>query len=377
MLGGLAIASAAGLFLADAPRAFGIRLLFDGYDLSVYYNSSRWIIEGGRLYREVPSEYPLLANIIFAAYRYLSNLVAPGFHGFVVVWIASACFIFYIFLIYWIAPGGAITVLAWLAPAPIYFALYRYDLYPALATFSALIAIRRNAYIQGALWLGIAAALKGYALFLFPAYCIFIVYQRGFITALIVSAVLVAPMTLSLLVTFGFAGWEGVVAPFKFHLERATNGHSTYDAMNYLFRSPVTLGLKNALWITYLLQIGAAVAAAAARPRHFENLINSFLFALFGFMSFSVFYSPQFLLWVLPLLYFSTSRVMLITTILLSWLTYLYFPVIYDFDDGDANMRSLKIAVITITLLRLMMMFVAGKLMLKPREKIGRQLHSI
>jgi hypothetical protein len=246
-----------------------------------------------------------------------------------------------------------------LAPAPIYFALYRYDLYPALATLISLFAIRRAAYIEGALWLGIAAALKGYPLFLLPAYCVFIVYQRGLTAAIIVGGLIVAPMILSVLATFGFAGWEGVIAPFKFHLVRTLNDESTYDAVNYLFHAPVTLWVNDAPWIAWSLQVAAALAAAATRPRRFEDLINSFLFSVLGFMSFSVFYSPQFVLWVLPLVYFSTSRAMLITTILFSWLTYLYFPISSDL--RYAKPFLLKAAVITISLLRIIMMFLAWR----------------
>lgn len=99
-----------------------------------------------------------------------------------------------------------LALFAWLAPAPIYFALFRFDLYPALATLMSLFAIRRGAYIEGALWLGVAAAVKGYALFLLPAYCVFMVYQRGFTAAIKVAVLVVTPMILSLLATFAFAG---------------------------------------------------------------------------------------------------------------------------------------------------------------------------
>jgi hypothetical protein len=55
-----------------------------------------------------------------------------------------------------------------------------------------------------------------------------------------------------------------------------------------------------------LLNAGCRCVKQAPTSRRFEDLINSFLFAIFGFMSFSTFYSPQFVLWVLPLICFST-----------------------------------------------------------------------
>src|SRR5262245_43415984 len=150
-------------------RIGGVRLLFDPNDIKVYFDSSRWVTEGGRLYREVPSEYPLLANLVFAAIRYVADLIVSGSYGFRFIWIISASLI-YLCIVYQIARRTAmLAVFAWLAPAPIYFALFRFDLYPALATLISLFAIQRGNYIKGALWLGIATALKGYTLFLLPA----------------------------------------------------------------------------------------------------------------------------------------------------------------------------------------------------------------
>jgi hypothetical protein len=231
--------------------------------------------------------------------------------------------------------------------------LFRFDLYPAVATLVFLFAIRRTAYIEGAIWLGVAIALKGYALFLLPAYCVFMVYQRGLAAAIKIGALAVAPIILSLLATLSFAGWEGVVAPFKLQAVRTLNGESTYDAINYLFGSPVISDGSAVRWIGQLLQVGCALAAAAMRPRNFEDLINACLFSVLGFMSFSAFYSPQYVLWILPLVCFSGSRTMLISAIFFSWVTYLYFPISYDLAQPDL----FKAAVIAVSLLRLFMMF--------------------
>ena len=142
-----------------------------------------------------------------------------------------------------------LATLAWLAPAPIYFALFRFDITPAVATLMSLFAIRRTAYIEGAVWLGMAIALKGYALFLLPAYCVFMVYQRGFAAAIKVGALALAPMIFSLLATLTFAGWEGMVAPFEFHALRTLNGELTFDAINYLFGAPLIARGSEARWV--------------------------------------------------------------------------------------------------------------------------------
>jgi hypothetical protein len=368
-------------------------LVFEHYDMNVYFDSARWVIEGGRLYREVPSAYPPLANIIFAAVRYLSNLFHSGIYGFFGLWIAST-WVIYLFAVYRIATDTTMLgALAWLTPASIYFALFRFDLYPAVATLMSLFAIRRAAYIEGAIWLGVAIALKGYALWLLPAYCVFMVYQRGFAAVMKVGAVALAPMTLSLLVALPFTGWEGVAALFKFHALRTLNGESTYDAFNYLFSVPVISDGPEVRWVAQSLQVGCALAAAAMRPRNFDDLINAFLFALLGFISFSVFYSPQFVLWILPLVCFSNSRVMLISAIVFSWITYLEFPISryarypdlfnavfscltyleFPISRLARHPDLFKAAIIAVSLLRLFMMFLAIRGAFRSPTKVPKE----
>jgi uncharacterized membrane protein len=352
--GNQVILAALAACLIAAIGAFYVRLAFDADDLDVYFASSNWVVGKGRLYDTVPSEYPLLANVIFAATRCLGNLLSPQNYGFYVVWIVTAWFV-YLYALYRVARDTTmLATVAWLAPAPIYYALLRFDIYPAVATLMALFAIQRTNHVEGALWLGIAIALKGYTLFLLPAYCIFVLHQRGLVAAIKIAGVALAPMLLCLLSVLVFVGWDGVLAPFRFHAVRDFNGESTYDAITYLFG---TSFLPRGAWarrIAQVLQIVCALGAAAMLPRSFEELVNALLFALLGFMSFSVFYSPQYVLWILPLACFSRSRSMLISAILFSWLTYLYFPATFDHGAG-----MLQTAIVAIAMLRLWMMLLS------------------
>lgn len=337
-----------------AGKKLGIRLGSDPHDVRVYFDSADWVVDGGRLYREVPSEYPLCANIIFATFRYLANLLHTGFPGFYTLWVASGWLVYLYTVRRIVKETAMLAALVWLAPAPIYFSLFRFDLYPAVATLMFLFAVRRSSYIEGALWLGVAIALKGYALCLLPAYCVFIVHQRGVAAAIRVGALAIAPMIAGLFATLLFSGWEGMVAAYKIQGLRTLNGESTYDAINYLVRAPVISDGAGIRWIGQLLQIGCALGAAAMRPQSFEDLVNACLFAVLGFVSFSVFYSPQYVLWILPLVCFSGSRVMLIAAILFSWLTYLYFPI--SFDLGLWYRGLFETITVAVSLLRLFML---------------------
>jgi hypothetical protein len=339
----------------------GVRLLFDEHDISVYFRSSRWIFGEGTLFRDVASEYPLLANLVFGTWRCVASAVNRDQLTFEYVWVVSAS-VLYLYAVCRVASETSrLATITWLAPAPIYFALLRYDIYPATATLLAMLAIRRDAYIAGAFWLGIAAALKGYALCLLPAYFVFIFCRRDLKAAISCAAIVIGPMLLCLLASFIFAGWEGMLAPFRLQAGREFNGESLYDAVNYLLVSQVKA--KEIPLLPLLLQLSSALIAAAMCPRKFQDLVNAFLFAVLGFITFSPFYSPQFVLWILPLVAFSDQRAMLISAIGFSWLTYFYFPIVYDLTKHRPGLAQMpfQAVVVATTALRLLMMGLAIK----------------
>ena len=221
----------------NVGRILGIRLLFDHHDIGVYFRSSRWVVEGGGLYREVQSECPPLANFIFASLRYLSNLAHHGERAFACVWVTVSGIVYAWAVSRVAAERSWLATLAWLAPGPIYFALFRFDVYPAVATLIALLAIRREATLS--VLSGLVSRSRSRDMRCACCQCsvVFIFYQRGLKVAIQCSAIVLAPMALSLIVTSLFSGWEGVLAPFRQQAARKFNWESTYDAFNYLFGS--------------------------------------------------------------------------------------------------------------------------------------------
>jgi hypothetical protein len=353
-----------------------VRLIFDSRDMKVYFASASWVAEGGRLYREVPSEYPLFANMIFAITRLFANSIHPGLHGFYLVYMALGFSVYLLLVTTVMVRLGIYAALVWLTPAPIYFALYRFDIYPAAATLIALFAIKRSAYLQGALCLGVAIALKGYALAFMPAYFVFLRYQRGLATAINASVLAVAPALLAVIVVLLFAGPQGVLDPLKFHAIRTLNGVSTYDAINDLLGETVIRPDGDIRGIAYCLQIGCVLLAAAMRPRSFDALVDAFLFAALGLMSFSVFYSPQYLLWVLPVVCFTTSPMLLLSAICFSWLTYLHFPIGNDLWVAGQRMFP-NFMVVLVSSVRLLMMLLTARSFPRPKMRDHAALRTL
>jgi hypothetical protein len=325
----LLVAGAGIGILAFGFHAFPTSHWIDSHDIRIYYQQSRWVAGQGTLYRDIASEYPPAANVLFAAVRLLSDHLGGGVTAYIYVW-SWAGWLVYLGMGHLIATRVSKAGLwIWLAPAPLLFAATRFDVYPAAATLLALLALRDGRLLAGALWLGISIALKGYALFLLPAFLIFVLLNRTWRTAFVAAALSLGPCLLANLVVFAYAGWDGMLSPYRFHAHRANFGESTYDAFYYLFpflfsEHPTVSG-----WVPGLLQIVCSLAAMALRPRSFDELVNAFLVALLGFMSFSVFYSPQYCLWLVPFACFSQSRSVWLQSVLFGWVTYLYFPVFH------------------------------------------------
>lgn len=359
--------------LLSHTKPWGIRLFFDPIDLNVYFKSSRWVVGGGSLYKGVFSEYPLLANLIFGIVRYLAEILHPlssPFDSFSWLWMSIAWFI-YLGIVMQVATKISKQVLwVWLAPAPLYFALLRFDIYPALMTFLALFAIRSEKYVWGAFWLGLAIALKGYALVLVPAYFIFIYYQKGLWAALKVTAICLTPFILSQVAVFAYAGIDGVKQPYLYHINRSSNNETTYDVVAYLLPLPFIQKLSH---LAKALQIATSLLAAVFKPKSFDDLVHSFLFAILGFISFSIFHSPQFILWIIPIASFSPSIWLNFWAIIYSWIIYLYFPLI--FDKHNPTQFAFKLTVILMSAVRLAMLYISfrqlkGKASLKYRSAI-------
>jgi hypothetical protein len=119
------------------------------------------------------------------------------------------------------------------------------------------------------------------------------------------------------------------------------------------------------------LQLFCALAAAAARPKSFDALIHAMLFATMGFLTFLMFYSPQYVLWSLPFICFSGSRALVCVATVFAWISYLHFPV------GEMLMirypRAFHVLVTVNAAIRLVIMAIAARraLWVPPRGPAG------
>lgn len=361
-----------GVLMVLGPMHWLIR-----YDLRLYQIESAWTATDSVLYRDLPSEYPPAANLLFAACHIMTG---SDLNRFVLVWM-SAAWLVYVGAGHLIATRIGLKALGlWLVPSAVYFSCVRFDIYPAAASLLALLAFRENRVLRGAFWFGLAIALKGYALFALPALLVYVLRNRGWRTALIATVLCLGPMMLGNLAVLSYGGWEGMLSPYRFHARRVNFGESTYDALYYLlafcFDGPPVLGGTGPV----LVQLACALGAAALRPKSFAELVHACLLGMLGFMSFSVFYSPQYILWLLPVAAFSEDRTVRRLAIAGAWLTFLYYPIFHVAGSdavtlataaehgGALKLVLFRACVVGVTLVRFALMLAALRLWMPAKE---------
>ena len=150
-----------------------IRVLYDFHDIDVYFKSSAWVVEEGRLYTDIPSEYPLAANLLFGFCRLISNLFRLDsftnnpYYSFIITWFLLGLSTWLVIFknLNQLVGNNKIIKLCWILPAALYFSAYRYDIFPTLFFILSIADLKRKKLLISALYLGISISLKGYALF--------------------------------------------------------------------------------------------------------------------------------------------------------------------------------------------------------------------
>lgn len=352
------------LFRWDAYRHVSFLHLwqvFDWQDIHVYFESSHWVLGGGVLYRSVPSEYPLLANLVFAAVRLVSQVVpvlTDPYDRFAWVWVSLMLPLWFVVLhrLWTRFPRPALFL--WLTPASLYFGLYRFDAAAVLLSLLCVEAIHEDRVRRAAVMLGLVTALKGYALFLLPAFAVYVWRRKSFGEAVVASVVFLAPFAAANLVTLGFGGVDGLMFAYRFHAARWLNGESTWDAIAYLAGPAIRDWLPRFTKLPPILEAACALVAAGFRPREPRDLMRAFLFATTGFISFSVFYSPQFVLWLVPFVADFAWPLAAWLVVITSWLTFAYFPV--AFFKRLHHRRLFELTVSAVAAFRMLILAVAA-----------------
>lgn len=225
-----------------------------------------------------------------------------------------------------LGPNGEWSGPVWLLalPASLYFTMSRFDTLPSLFVMLGLAAAGRDRRFTSGFCLGIATALKLYPLVIAP------LIWRHMTTDVKTGIRWALGFLTPLVFIFGSGmamdGIDGLLAPFKFQLGRK------------LEPDWVLYGRLLPMWLTEssLARLGILAIVAAVmfflKPGDMGTLLRRCAIVLIVFASLQMFFSPQWLLWFVPLLVPLARRSWLLLGLVVAFdlLTYVSFPVVYD-----------------------------------------------
>lgn len=375
-------------WLDGTTRTRWPNLLEDTHDRGVYQQRGRWLPAGLAPYLGEHSEYPELATWMFAApYLVIEHHVPEGgyeqgrdehgkrriapeeledlaadqgayfdaFHGMMALGMLALLAATVANLrALGHAPGWALLLFL---PASLYFGFNRYDAVPAAMVSGALLLHLRGRQKSAALVLGLAAMMKWYPILLLPMLCAHATRERrergepwgsALVRALIVPGLIAGGVCLAVLgVTFVWngGGLEAASYVYKHHAARGANQSSILSALTVPERWGL-LGVQSQASIASiftLLQFLPAALLALLPVRSRDALLTGCLLVVTGFVTFSKVFSPQWILWISPLvvLLVPGRPLLLALLVALEFLLYLQVPVLHY--GGPAEVDGLPV----------------------------------
>ena len=301
-------------------------------DVHVYQGYAEHFLHGQLPYRDVFVEYPPGAFAVFmpgtafgashynAAFKTLMALCGAAtilLAALVLVEIEASRRRVYI----------AVGLLA-LAPAalgPI--SLNTYDAWPALLTVLALFLLLRGRYVMGCGALGLAVSAKVYPLALVPLAGIYVWRRAGPRRTALALGVLVAVVAL-IVVPFAAYDAHGVASSFRSQAERGLQVESLgaslllladrlglYDAKvvettgvaGRSLSGSLPDAVSNATLVLEALAVGVVWVLYARAQDVRARLPLAFAAAVAGLLAFTKVFSPQYLVWLVPLVVIAGS----------------------------------------------------------------------
>ena len=341
-------------------------------DTPVYQRYGNAIADGKVPYRDFKVEYPPGALPVFA----LPGLAEPGRDqnvstGFrrsfeTLMWLCGAAALAAMAVVLRKLRRSAASVwvaLCFAAIAPLLLGsviLSRFDLWPAALVAAALAALVSGRLRLGHALLGLGIAAKLYPAVFVPLGVAFVWKRAGrreALTCLALTLAVVAVVFAPFVILSPGGVWQSLSVQLSRPLQVESLGSALLLAAHHAFGLGVTgetshgsqnLGGNAAHWVAVLstvLQAGALIWiwAAFARGRgDAEALVRSSAAALCAFIAFGKVLSPQFMIWLIPIVPLVRGRrglgasALLGVALLLTqiWFPFRYFRLSLDFEAG-------------------------------------------
>ena len=329
-------------------------------DWPTYRTYGDAILHHGRVpYRDFAVEYPPGALPPFIA-------AAPfGDYAGAFAWLMAACGVALVFVVASIRPAAAFFV----ALAPVLagsLILSRFDLWPALLATAALAALLADRHRLGWGLLGAAVAAKLWPLVLVPLALVWSI-RRGRGWAVLVGAAVLAVAFLP----FAVVAPHGLWTSLRGQASRPLQVESLGSALFMSFGHPAVIsshgsqnvaghgGVAAVFGVAQIVVLVALSVAFARGPATAERFLRFSAASVCAFIAFGKVLSPQFLLWLIPIVPLVRGRRGLAATGLLVValvLTQVWFPQRYwSYADsyhlaGVVLVRDLVLVVLLVVL---------------------------
>jgi uncharacterized membrane protein len=311
-------------------------------DTPIYQGYGSAMDHGLLPYRDFPVEYPPGALPVFVAPVYVFGYTSyDQVFGWLMAAFGLGC------LLVAAAVGAGIRALMFIAVSPLLIgsiALSRYDFWPTLLVMGALAALLRGWHRWGWLALGAAVVAKGFALAFVPVALVWTLRRRGtrelaVAVALATAGVLAAVLPFAILAPKGL--WHSVSGQVSRPLQVESLGASllttfshpeviaTHGSLNLAGQGRVA-AITSALELVVLLALWVAFGRG---PAVGERLVRYTVACTCAFVALGKVLSPQFLIWLVPLVPLVRGRRGIAACVLLAAAliaTQVYFPQRYS-----------------------------------------------
>jgi uncharacterized membrane protein len=343
LAGGLAVYWVLGATVFSQNLGLNVRFFNDDFDRVIYSQRGAWALDGLVPYRGVFSEYPHVATYIlgapylagsldFATYRAVFSLLMCLFLGATIVLLRRMLL------------GRESLAYLMLLPAPLYFTTNRFDIVASLFVLLAFWYLQKGRDVASGVCLGVAALTKWYPLLLLPS-CVSYVYRRdrrfGWPLVMAFAVTCVAIVLPSLI----GAGLRAVLRPYAFHAGRGLEMVSL-PALLHLYVVQ-WLGVTVPPRLVSILCLGGVLlvvgAGIRARVDSMERVVSWSVVIIASALLLSTVWSPQWMLWLLPLMILNARTAGdVLTIVAYGVIAYLVFPLLHD---GLHRLESIPVKV--------------------------------
>lgn len=327
------------------------RLLADYHDRLLYFDRGKWLVE------RTPqiSEYPQIPTTLFGITHLATMWLDGRLQRIVYINVFSFEMMLILFLTFRILvellPSDRVNYsLLLLLPPTMYFTYNRFDILPAFMCLLAFRASIKRQWTLVAILLAIATLTKWYPILLFPGFFLYATQEESkFQWKMILSFIVTC--TAVLLLSYFQGGTESILAPYQFHTARGMEHIALPALLVNLLRTILNLEVAYYFLFFFAIQVSGPILVFLTKLDSLDALIHYSIVVIGIFILFSRIWSPQWFVWLMPFLIISAKNKKDAGLIIVyNFMTYLCFPVLFDFYEYGAY-RLLVPGVLTYTIL--------------------------